>query len=139
MKISNFPILLAATPASAGNGSPFADSSTLIDLNYLLTHGREGFCAFTVTGDSQDPRIPPGSLVVCDTVSVPEDGDTVVVEHDQSIYVKILELKPLRLVSSNESYEPMSVREHDSFCVLGVVIASLNLHRRSARMLRMVG
>ena len=140
MRTTQFPIALASTPASAGHGTPFTDTHTLIDINFILTHGKPGFCAFTVTGDSADPRIPQGSLVICDTYSVPEDGDTVVVEHGGDIYVKILELKPqLRLVSSNTAYEPREVKEHDSFCVLGVVTASINLHKRSQRTLRLTG
>lgn len=137
---SSLPLMLATTPASAGHGTSLADTSTPIDLNFILTNGQPGFCVFTVTGASAVPNILPGALVVCNTRVVPQNCDTVVVEHNGGVCVKILELKPkLRLISQNKEYEPREVEENDSFVVLGVVVASINFFRRSERTIRMTG
>lgn len=130
MSHSHTLVPVAESPVRAGwNASPIPDSGyDLIDINELVTRGREDFIYARLDGDSMVPEIYPGSLLFIDPVALPKDGQPVVACLNGQVCVKLFERKPyrgLRLVSANKMYEPQSVKPEDDFNVIGVVRAAL--------------
>ena len=116
-------IPLAYSLLSAGSAIEVCDDYKLLDLNFLLTGGRDSFVAFIVTGDSMRPDIFPGNIVFVDTAAEPRTGDTVVVNVNGENCVKVLEhtARQLYLVPKNGEYPTLEVKPTDSFHILGVV------------------
>lgn len=123
-------IPLAASMISAGAGLEISEEYDLLDINYLITNGREGFISFTVTGNSMIDSIRPGDIVFVDTWAQPTNGNIVAACVNGLTCIKIYENKPtgLYLVSANKSYEPRRVTARDSLHVYGVVRGSLALY-----------
>lgn len=121
---SSRPIPLAYSLLSAGPAVGVCDDGyALLDVNKLVTGGREGCLAYEVTGDSMREDILPGYIVIVDPHKEVRNGDTILVHLNGQNCVKILEQAPqrLRLISKNSDYEPRDVRADDYFHVLGVV------------------
>jgi hypothetical protein len=123
-------IPLAQSPLSAGEGSFIGNDFDEVDLNFYLTGDKpERSLAYPVTGDSNDPTIPHGSLVTVDRDIQPMTGDTIAFLLNGLFHVKLFEQKEsyLRLISPNAKYEPKEVHETDNFQVLGVVTGCCRL------------
>lgn len=117
---TTYTLALAQSPLSAGPGTFASADFDELDVNLLLSAGQPEHCfIYPVTGDSCDPQIPHGSLVVVNRKIEPMDGHTVAVSLDGLNHIKILERTRLRLVSPNTDYEPLQIR--DPFHVIGVV------------------
>lgn len=125
-------IPLALSMISAGAASEVVEDFCLIDVNSLITGGREGFIAFEVTGESMVDYIHPGNIVFCDTWAEPQNGDAVACDVDGATCVKIFERRKtgLFLVSANRDYPERQITARDGLRILGVVKAHLALHRR---------
>jgi SOS-response transcriptional repressor LexA len=108
------------------------DSHDLLDVNHLITHGRESFLSFQIDGDSMVEEIPPSSFVFVDTAEQPQNGSIIAVLVNGRHSVKIFEQKRhgIRLVAANGQHLPQEVKESDTFHVLGVIQAHLVLHPR---------
>jgi DNA polymerase V len=121
---------IALSLIEAGPGSHIDEDYELLDINTLITNGKEGFVCFEVTGDSMVELIPPESLIFVDLRAVPRNGDIIAVSVNGRTNVKILEqnLQGLYLVSSNEDHPPVQIRQEDHFQILGVVKAHLHFH-----------
>lgn len=121
---------LAHSLLSAGQAAEvYDDGYTLLDINALITGGREGFLAFIITGDSMREDILPGSVVFIDPYREPKNGDTVAVTINGQNCIKIFERSErLYLVPRNVEYEPQEVRSSDELYILGVVKAHLAVH-----------
>lgn len=106
------------------------DDYDLLDVNDLITGGREGFCAYTVTGDSTVEFIKQGYLVFVDRSIVPVSGDIVASNINGKLHVKILEKqrRDLFLVSANKEYKPRRFVEIDGFQIPGVVKGHLAVY-----------
>jgi phage repressor protein C with HTH and peptisase S24 domain len=116
---------------SAGPAAEICDDYSMLDINYLITNGREGFLAFEVTGDSMVDHIHPGNLVFVDTHAQPLNGSVVAASVNGLTCVKIFQRQPggLYLISANKTYKPREVTSSDSFHVLGVVRGHLAVYR----------
>lgn len=123
-------IPLAASPLSAGPAIEITGEHQMLDINELITGGREGFVAYPVTGDSMLDRIPPGSIVFVDTWAEPRHGSIIAADVDGLVCVKVFECsdRGLYLVSSNAEYIPRKITRNESFHILGVVKSHLALH-----------
>lgn len=115
---------------AAGAAVEIGDSHTLLDVNALITRGRDGFIAFEVTGDSMIDHIRPGNIIFVDTWAEARNGDVVAATVNGLTCVKILQrsTRGLYLVSANADYTPREITARDTFAVLGVVRGHLALY-----------
>lgn len=82
--------------------------------------------AFIVSakGDSMEPRIHEGDLVISQKNSIPNNGDIIVCVLDKEVLVKkyFHQANRITLISiNNEKYPPVPVSEDDYFKVEGIV------------------
>lgn len=115
---------------SAGPAVEIGEDFHMLDVNELITRGREGFIAFEVTGDSMVGHIHPGNLVFVDTWAEPRNGDVVASNINGATCVKYFHRsdRGLYLVSANRSYSPREITRRDAFSILGVVRGHLALY-----------
>ena len=123
---------LVESRVSAGFPSPAQDEiAARIDLNRdLVKHPLATFYV-RVEGDSMEPRIHCGELLVVDRMVETKDGDIVVARIGCEFTVKRLRIEEdgrVRLVSENPSYEPLQVQEGTDFEVWGRVMYSIHRH-----------
>lgn len=117
---------------SAGFPSPAQDEiAARIDLNRdLVKHPLATFYV-RVEGDSMEPRIHSGELLVVDRMVETKDGDIVVARLGQELTVKRLHTEEdgsIWLMSENPSYEPIQITEGTDFEVWGRVMYSIHRH-----------
>ena len=117
---------------SAGFPSPAQDEiAGRIDLNRDLVKHPLATYYVRVEGDSMEPLIHAGELLVVDRMAETKDGDIVVARLGQEFTVKRLHTEEdgsIRLVSENPSYEPILVTEGIDFEVWGRVMYSIHRH-----------
>lgn len=123
---------LVACRVPAGFPSPAQDEiAGRIDLNRdLVKHPLATFYV-RVEGDSMEPRIHCGELLVVDRMVETKDGDVVVARFGEEFTVKRLHTEEdgrIWLVSENPSYEPIQVAEGMDFEVWGRVMYSIHRH-----------
>ncbi len=125
--LSHIPISLS--PISAGFGHEAGEDHGLLDINELITGGREGFAAYTVSGDSMVSHICPGNIIFVDTWSQPINGQIVAALVNGKISVKVFQRshRGLYLVSKNPDYKTREIVPTDTLHILGVVKANLAL------------
>jgi DNA polymerase V len=116
----------------AGFPSPAQDEiAGRIDLNRdLVKHPLATFYV-RVEGDSMEPHIHSGELLVVDRMVETKDGDVVVARLGCEFTVKRLRIEEdgsIQLVSENPSYEPIRVTEGMDFEVWGRVMYSIHRH-----------
>lgn len=124
-------IPLAYSLLSAGPAVEMTDDGyALLDVNALITGGREGWLSFIVTGDSMRADILPGYIVFCDSYAEPQNGDTVAVNINGENCIKIFERteRRLRLVPKNGDFPSREVTPDDSLHILGVVRRHLAMY-----------
>jgi len=121
---------LALSLISAGPAAEIGEDFRLLDINELVTRGREGYIAFELTGDSAIPDIQPGNLVFVDTWAMPRNGDVIASSVNGLTCIKIFQnsSKGLYLISKNTAYKPREITEKDTFHVLGVVRGHLAIY-----------
>ena len=117
------PLVLTRVPA--GFPSPADDYiEGRIDLNRdLIRHPLATFYV-RVSGDSMEPIIQSGALIVVDRMLETKDGDIVIARVDSDLCVKrlrISETGAVWLSSENLSYEPIVITEEMDFEVWGKV------------------
>lgn len=127
---SSRSIPLALSLLSAGETAEITDDHELLDINELITGGRDGFVAFVVTGESMVDAIRPGYIVFVDTYAEPRNGDIVVSNVNGLNNVKTFEngRRGLFLVPKNNQFPVRQITHQDQFCILGVVKAHLGMH-----------
>ena len=116
----------------AGFPSPAQDEiAGRIDLNRdLVKHPLATFYV-RVEGDSMEPRIHSGELLVVDRMVQTKDGDIVVARLGCEFTVKRLHIGEdgeIWLMSENPAYEPIRVTEGTDFEVWGRVMYSIDRH-----------
>jgi phage repressor protein C with HTH and peptisase S24 domain len=123
-------IPIADNYIAAGAAVEIGDSHTLLDVNALITRGRDGYIAFEVTGDSMLDHIHPGNIIFVDTWAEANNGDVIAATVNGLTCVKIFQrsTRGLYLVSANTEYKPREITAHDAFAVLGVVRGHLALY-----------
>lgn len=123
------PLVMFRVPA--GFPSPAEDYvEGAIDLNRDLV--KHPFYTFyiRVDGDSMEPRIHAGALLVVDRMVETKDDDIVVARIGTDFLVKRLHIEGGRilLLSDNETYPPIEVTEGMDFEVWGRVMHSIESH-----------
>ena len=117
---------------AAGFPSPAEDYiEGRIDLNQeLIKHPSATFCV-RVTGDSMEPEICPGEILVVDRAVETKSGDIVVARLGDEMCVKELHLSDtgaMTLISANKCYQPILIGEDTDFEVWGKVLWSIKAH-----------
>lgn len=130
MSHSHRRIPLAHSLLSAGAAVEIDDGYALLDVNALITQGRDDFLAFVVTGDSMREDILPGNIVFIDPHREPQNGDVVAVNINGANCIKIFEREHQRLylVPKNGDFAPREVKPSDNFHLLGVVTSHLAVY-----------
>jgi DNA polymerase V len=123
---------LVACRVPAGFPSPAQDEiAGRIDLNRdIIKHSLATFYV-RVEGDSMEPRIYPGELLVVDRMAETKDGDVMIARLGQEFIVKRLHMEgdgKLWLLSENSQYQPIEVTEGMDFEVWGKVTYSIHAH-----------
>lgn len=120
------------SPLAAGVEAEICEDYELLDINELITGGREGYIAYRITGDSMSEDIKPGFIVFADPYCEPNQGDVIVSRLNGKNCVKIFEknTKGLYLISANKDYEPRRITKKDDFQILGVVRGHLAVYKR---------
>lgn len=121
---------IALSYIAAGEASEIFEDYEMLDINEMVTRGREGFIAYRVTGDSMLEYIKPGYMVFVDPYCEPKVGDIIVSRINGKNCVKIFQKtrKGLYLVSANKNYPPKEVKRTDDFQILGVVKGHLAVY-----------
>ena len=123
---------LVAWRVPAGFPSPADDYvEGRIDLNRdLLRHPLATFY-IRVVGDSMEPKIHAGALVVVDRMAEAAEGSTVIARIGTEFMVKRLHTDEdgrVWLLSENEAYQPIRITEEMDFEVWGRVLHSIQAH-----------
>jgi len=116
---------------AAGFPSPADDhrEDALSLDQHLITRPAATFMA-RANGDSmQGLGIFDRDLLVVDRSLEPVQGDVVVVALDGQLACKVLDRYRGRLLSANDRYPPIPIREGQELVVEGVVKASIRYHR----------
>jgi DNA polymerase V len=123
------PLVMFRVPA--GFPSPAEDYvEGAIDLNRDLV--KHPFYTFyiRVDGDSMEPRIHAGALLIVDRMMETKDNDIVVARIGTDFFVKRLHIEGGRilLLSDNKTYPSIEVTEGMDFEVWGRVMHSIESH-----------
>ncbi len=115
-------------PANAGANLPFLNEDLFkksMDLNDEFIHQPANNFIFKVSGDSMQPDIEDGCLVVVDTLRRCQSGNFVIAAIDGSLVIKryIEENCKAYLRSSNPYYRDIPITEFTDFRIWGVVIS----------------
>jgi SOS-response transcriptional repressor LexA len=124
-------IPIAVSPIAAGPAVEIGEDNYELDINELITGGREGFKAYELTGDSAAPEIHHGNLVFVNSYAAPCPGDIIAARVNGHVCVKRFQPRhpQLYLVSPNKRYAPIEIHETDDFEVLGVYVGHLGMKR----------
>lgn len=118
----------------AGFPSPAQDFiNESIDLNRELIHHPAATFYGRVDGDSMiEEGIEPGDILVIDRSIEPADGDLAVccVDGDFTLKRIALEEGRIRLIPSNETFDPILITADNKFEVWGVVTYTIKHHKR---------
>jgi DNA polymerase V len=115
---------------SAGFPSPAEDYvEGRIDLNRDLI--KHPFATFyiRISGDSMEPRIHEGALILVDRMVETKDDDIIVARIGHDLCVKRLRIEAdgkVWLLSDNVSYQPIRITEEMDFEVWGRVMNSID-------------
>ncbi len=115
--------LMATVAVPAGEPQDLESELERIDFNEYLTGGEEGVYLIRVEGDSMEAEIFHGDLLIVNRNLQPQPGDKVIARVGASYTVKIYSpcKNGLRLVASNEKYEPRFVNKKEDCEIFGVV------------------
>ncbi|QYJ80600.1 S24 family peptidase [Shewanella acanthi] len=84
-------------------------------------------------GDSmQDEGIFNGDVIIVDRKTLAQQGSVIVGQFNGEFVCKIFDKKRRLLLSSNERYPAIPIRDFDTFSVEGVVTSSVRFHFKSS-------
>lgn len=114
---------LATIAVPAGELAEIAGELEKFDFNEYLTGGVVGCFMVYAEGDSMEAEIFHGDLLVVNRNLQPQPGETVVARVGAAYTVKIYSpcKNGLRLVASNDKYEPRFVNKKEDCEIYGVV------------------
>lgn len=122
-------IPMFATPIRAGFPSPAEDYiEQKIDLNRDLIKNPDATFYGRVAGDSMEPLIHVGAMIVIDRAAETCHGDIVMAHLGGEFCMKKLWMPPGRgimLISENPAYQPIRVTGEMEFTVWGKVIHAI--------------
>jgi DNA polymerase V len=121
------PVIMWRVPA--GFPSPAEDYvEGRIDLNRDLVKHPLATFYIRVEGDSMEPRIQTGALIIVDRMAETKDDDIIVARIGSDFLVKKLHIAKdgsLWLLSENPAYQPIQITESMDFEVWGRVTHSI--------------
>ncbi|MBQ4521626.1 MAG: DUF262 domain-containing protein [Lachnospiraceae bacterium] len=115
-------IKLYSLPASAGNGNIlFDDNTPYVEIS---TTNRKADFALKISGDSMEPEIPNGSIVLIKRQDMINSGQIGIFLYDGEIRCKKFykNKKNISLISINKQYSPLNISSNRRLDILGVVI-----------------
>ena len=119
----------------AGFPSPADDyMDRKLDLNeHLIKHPAATFYC-RVSGHSMNGLgIFDGDTLIVDRAITPKNGDVVLAVLDGELTCKKLDIQGKRLLSANDKYPPIPIKEWAEFEVEGVVTSSIRYHNVCSR------
>lgn len=113
-------IKLYEMPASAGPGT-FLDESTFREIE---TKNSECTFAVQIQGDSMEPKILDGSIVLVKQCEAIDSAKIGIIAYNGECYCKkiIQGEKGLLLISLNKNYKPIEINDLDNYHVFGEVV-----------------
>ena len=114
-------IPIYSLPVSAGNGM-FPDEIYILDK--LPVHRVDVDFAVKVDGDSMEPVVPDGAIILVKENPEAKDGDMILCTYDGHVFVKWFHKDDgeIYLVSENQQYAPIRVDPKEGFIIHGVVM-----------------
>lgn len=105
-----------------------------LDLNeHLIKHPAATFYC-RVSGHSMNGLgIFDGDTLIVDRAITPKNGDVVLAVLDGELTCKKLDIQGKRLLSANDKYPPIPIKEWAEFEVEGVVTSSIRYHNVCSR------
>ncbi|EAI4415590.1 LexA family transcriptional regulator [Campylobacter fetus] len=101
------------------------------DLRLMFgAHSTANIGIIPCIGNSMQPTIEEGELVVFQQDNTQSEGAIYVVRFENELFVKRLKKSPLQLVSDNKEYEPISLGEFGEIEILGRVIGSYSINTK---------
>ena len=104
---------------AAGTGS-FLDSDSYVELEVDDSVPADADFAVRVSGDSMTPRFIDGQIIFVKKQNTLNQNEIGVFELNGDSFVKKLGRE--QLVSLNEQYAPIAIREWDTFHIFGKVV-----------------
>lgn len=124
IEYTSIPSLISAH--QCGFGSSINDGVEFEEVPSEFVKNMKEPYLITASGDSMSPIIQPGDRVFVEQSTFqPKNGDIVAVFLNGEYLIKIFYYKnfTLYLKSFNENYETITIREDDSFQLLGLVVS----------------
>jgi len=127
------PLFIWQVPA--GFPSPADDyMDKRLDLNEHFIRHPEATFYCRVSGQSMTGAgIFDGDLLIVDRAVHPAQGDVILAALNGELTCKILDRRNRRLLSANDGYPPLPIKEGADFQIEGVVIHSIRSHRVRSR------
>ncbi|AZV46877.1 hypothetical protein C3L23_06195 [Nautilia sp. PV-1] len=135
VKINFFEDVYAAAGAGAINHSikPVILETDLriVEKIFNIKNPAYGIDIITVVGDSMEPYISNGEIIVIERNNNPHNGDIVIANINGNVYVKKLEKDPfgkwVKLISENPAYETIKIEgeELNDLQFVGIVRAKI--------------
>jgi DNA polymerase V len=124
-------VVLYSHAVQAGFPSPADDYiEGLLSLDeHIIEHPSATYLARATGSSMQDIGIFDKDLLVIDRALEPVQNDVVVVALDGELTCKILDAKRRLLLSANNEFPPIPIREDQDVLIEGVVKVSLRYHR----------
>lgn len=121
-KIEQKSICLYDLPVSAGMGNFLNDEN--ISYSKIKTSNRKADFALKISGDSMEPEIPNGSVVLVKKQNTINSGQIGIFNYDDMIRCKkfIKNKKHISLLSTNKKYPPLNISSNRKFEIIGVVL-----------------
>ena len=107
-----------------------------LDLNNVLIRHQLATFYIRVIGDSMEPLIYSGELLVVDRMVEPANRDIVVARLGDDLCVKRLRVLPdgsIYLFSDNLNYKPISITDETDFEIWGTVLHSIKSFQSTKR------
>lgn len=124
---TSYRIPLYLTPVQAGFPSPADDyMDKKLDLNeYLIQHPAATFFCRVSGSSMEGAGIFDGDLLIVDRSVEPRHGSIVVAVVDGELTCKMLDTRNRRLLSSNDQFKPIELKDDAGIEIEGVVIHSI--------------
>ncbi|WP_162165615.1 XRE family transcriptional regulator [Campylobacter fetus] len=98
------------------------------DLRLMFgAHSTANIGIIPCVGNSMQPTIEEGELVVFQQDNTQSEGAIYVVRFESELFVKRLKKRPLQLISDNKDYQPIALEEVQEIEILGRVIGSYSI------------
>lgn len=124
--LKKIPII---SKVSAGLGT-FGIDDILDWLKLPVNIAKKADFATLIDGDSMEPKIEDGSLVLVRQNSILDNGDIGIFYLNKEVFCKKFSQDPftniITLKSLNKDYKPITIKENDDFRVIGKVVGAFD-------------